>query len=119
MVEESEGILESSLGMEVDGEGEGEEEGVGTLRELGAIEFLTQDADPSGTILVDARNGFNELSRLEMLWTVRHHWPVGAKFAFNCYRSWAQLLLHKPGEPQVTILIREGVTQGYPLLMVL
>ena len=69
--------------MEVEGEGEGEEEGDGTLRALGSLEFLTQDAEPSGTMLVDARNGFNKLGRLEMLWTVRHRWPAGARFAFN------------------------------------
>ena len=37
---------------------------------LGALEFLTQEAESSGTTLVDARNGFNELIRLEMLWIV-------------------------------------------------
>ena len=38
---------------------------------------------------------------------------------FNCYRHWAQLLLRQPGEPPVTILSREGVTQGDPISMVL
>ena len=47
-----------------------EEGGGGTQRALGALEFLTQEADLSGTTLVDARNGFTELSRLAMLWTV-------------------------------------------------
>ena len=28
---------------------------------LGATEFLMQEADPGGTILIDACNGFNEL----------------------------------------------------------
>ena len=28
--------------------------------------------DPHGTLCVDARNGFNEVSRKAMLWTVRH-----------------------------------------------
>ena len=50
--------------VEEDRVNEGEEGGDGTERELGALEFLTQDADPSGTTLVDACNGFNELSRL-------------------------------------------------------
>ena len=52
--------------MEVEGDGgsEGEEVGGGTQRALESLEFLTQDAEPSGTKLVDARNGFNELSRL-------------------------------------------------------
>ena len=62
---------------------EGEEGGGGTQRALEALEFLTQEAEPSGTTLLDACNGFNELSRLAMLWTVRHRWPAGARFAFN------------------------------------
>ena len=70
-------------------------------------------------MLVDARNGFNELSRLAMLWTVQHRWPTGARFAFNYYKHWAQLLLRQSGELPVTILSREGVTQGDPLSMVL
>ena len=54
-----------------------------------------------------------------MLWTVRHRWPAGVRFTFNCYGHWAQLLLRQPGEPPVIILSREGVTQGDPLSMVL
>ena len=53
-----------------------------------------------------------------MLWTVQHHCPAGARFAFNCYRHWAQLLLRQPGELPVTILSREGVTQCDPIDMV-
>ena len=77
---------------------EGEEEGGGTQRSLEALESLTQEAEPSVTTLVDACNGFNELSRLEMLWTVQHLWLAGARFAFNCYKYWAQLLLRQTGE---------------------
>ena len=54
-----------------------------------------------------------------MLWTVWYFWLVGARFTFNCYENWAQLLLRQSGETPVKILIREGVTQGDPLLMVL
>ena len=54
-----------------------------------------------------------------MMLTVRYLWPAGARFVFNCYRHWAQLLLCQTGEPPVTILSREGVTQGGPLSMVL
>ena len=43
----------------------------------------------------------------------------GGRFAFNCYRRWAQLFLRQPGKPPVKILSREGVTQGDPLSMVL
>ena len=95
---------------EGDGRSKGEEGGGGTQGALEALEFLTQDAEPIDTTLVDACNGFNELSRLAMLWAVRHRWPAGARFAFNCYKHWAQLLLSHPGEPPVTILSIEGVT---------
>ena len=87
--------LAAALGMEVEEcrRSEGEEGGGGTQRELEALEFLPQEVEPSGTTLVDSRNGFTNLSRLVMLWTVRHLWSAGARFAFNCYKHWAQLLL--------------------------
>ena len=75
--------------------------------------------DPSGLLLVDARNGFNELSRKAMLWTVRHRWANGALFAFNCYRHAARLVLRSAGGPASTLLSQEGVTQGDPLSMIL
>ena len=102
----------AALKMEVEEDrgSEGEEGGDGTQRALGALEFLTQDAEPSRTILVDACNGFNELSRLAILWTVRHRLPVGERFTLNCYRHWAQLLLRHLGGAPVTILSQEGVT---------
>ena len=91
--------LEAALEMEVEEYrgSKGEEGGERTQRALGGLEFLTQDAEPSGTTLVDARNGFNELSRLGMLWTVQHCWPAGARLALNSYRHWVQLLLRHPG----------------------
>ena len=49
---------------------------------------------------------------------MRYRWPAGARFAFNCYKNWAQLLPRQPGEPPVTIMSREGVTQGDPISMV-
>ena len=73
---------------------------------------------PGGTTLVDARNGFNELSRLAMLWTVRHRWPAGARFVLNCYRHWAQLVIRQQGGDPIILHSREGVTQGDPLSMV-
>ena len=50
---------------------------------------------------------------------VRQCWPEGVRFEFNCYRHWVQLLIRQPGESPVIILIREGITQGDPLSMVL
>ena len=46
---------------------EGENGSEGTQRALEALEFFTQDADPSGTTRIDAHNEFNELSCLAML----------------------------------------------------
>ena len=67
--EEAKERLEAVLGMEIEDEGEveGEERVEMTQRELGSLEFLTQDAEPSDTTLVDACNDFNEMIRLEML----------------------------------------------------
>jgi hypothetical protein len=76
-------------------------------------------AEASAVLLVDATNGFNELGRKAMLWTVRHRWANGARFSFNCYRHSAQLLLRRRGGDCAIILSREGVTQGDPLSMVL
>ena len=45
--------------------------------------FLTQDAEPDGTTLVDALNCFNKMIRLEMLWTVRQRCPEGVRSASN------------------------------------
>ena len=91
MEEEAAEGLAAAIGMELeeDRESEGEEGVGGTQWALEALEFLTQEADPSGTMLVDTRNGFNKLSRLSMLWTVQHRWPAGARFAINCYKHWA------------------------------
>ena len=46
-----------------------------------ATGLLLQDAETGGTTLVYARNGFNDMSRLSMLWTVHHCWLVGKRFA--------------------------------------
>ena len=44
-------------------------------------------------LLVDAKNAFNKINRFVMIWTVRHLWPSGARFFFNCYRHWSSLVL--------------------------
>ena len=52
-----------------------------------------------------------------MLWTIRHEWPAGARFAFNCYRHWATLVIRGKQGTCVVIFSKEGVTQGDPLSM--
>ena len=90
--------LGAALGTKVEGSSE---EGWGRgwwggVLDLESTGLLTQEADPVGTTLVDARNGFNDLICLTMLWTVCHRWPEGARFSFNCYNHWAQITLHQP-----------------------
>jgi len=75
------------------------------------------DDDVRVAVLLDARNGFNELGRKTMLWTVRHRWEAGARFALNCYRHAALLIVRKRGQDCEIILSQEGVTQGDPLSM--
>ena len=79
--------------MEVEGtsdKGEGLE---GGLLALGATGCLTKEADPGGTMIIDPCNGFNNMSRLVILWTLLHRWLVGASLAFNCVKHCSQLLL--------------------------
>ena len=57
-------------GIKLDGIGEyGEEYTLLTALYTG---WLTKEELPYGAMLVDACNGFRELIRLAMLWTVRH-----------------------------------------------
>ena len=38
-----------------------------------------------GFLLVDARNVFNDINRVKFICKVKHLWPSGAHFLFNCY----------------------------------
>jgi hypothetical protein len=70
-----------------------------------------------GFLLIDASNAFNEVNRTAMLWTVRHEWPSGARFAFNCYKHWAILVIRDNDGTAIFLHSKEGVTQGDPLAM--
>ena len=39
-------------------------------------------------LLVDAKNAFNEINQIGILWTVCNLCPSGACFVFNCYRHY-------------------------------
>jgi len=69
-----------------------------------------------GFLLIDAKNGFNEINRHCMVWTARHLWPAGARFLFNTYRHWARLVFRQfDGEPAQILHSKEGSTQGDPV----
>jgi hypothetical protein len=69
-----------------------------------------EEEEEWGFLLVDAANAFNELNGTAMLWTIRHEWPSSARFAFNCYRHWATLLICGKGGTVVLIFSKEGAT---------
>ena len=46
----------------------------GVLLELEATAYLTQEAEPIFLMLIDSRNGFNELVCLVMLCAMQRHW---------------------------------------------
>ena len=77
------------------------------------------DSSPDAILKIDAKNGFNELSRKAMLWTVRHRWANGSTFAFNSYRHASICVVRRPGEPAYFLQGKEGTTQGDVLSMVL
>jgi hypothetical protein len=68
------------------------------------------------TALFDARNGFNEVNCYLMLWTLAHCWTKASWFAFNCYRHQNIVFVRDwPGKPPITMLSREGFSQGCSL----
>ena len=72
-----------------------------------------------GFLLIDAHNTFNEENRTAMLWAVRHEWPSGTQFTFNCYRHWSMLVVRDIGDgPGHFLHSKEGVTQEDPLAMI-
>ena len=72
-----------------------------------------------GILLIEVRNPFNEENWTAMLWAVRHEWPSGAQFTFNCYRHWATLVVRNTEDGSGHFLhSKEGVTQGDPLAMI-
>ena len=68
-------------------------------------------------LLIDARNAFNEQNREAMLWHVRHEWPSGARFTFNCYQHLGTLVIRGADGTGVVLYSIEGVTQGDPFAM--
>ena len=68
-----------------------------------------------GGLLVDADNGFNNMCRYAMLWTIRHLWPRAARFCFNSYRHFAEAFVEASSNEPLVIESQEGIAQGCPL----
>uniref|UniRef100_A0A1X7T952 Reverse transcriptase domain-containing protein n=1 Tax=Amphimedon queenslandica TaxID=400682 RepID=A0A1X7T952_AMPQE len=70
--------------------------------------------DDTGMLVMDAKNAFNSINRLSLLWNVCVLWPRTSRYIFNTYRGWSSLILKGCNE---TIYSREVVIQGDPLSM--
>lgn len=70
-----------------------------------------------GFLLIDARNAFNSINRITMLYVIHHLWPSGARFMFNLYKHWSVLVMRGQDGDVCVIDSREVVTQGDPLSM--
>ena len=64
----------------------------GALLVLESTGVFIYKAEQVSMMLVDACNGFNNLRRLVVMWTVQHRWLVGVRFAFN-YKHYMHLLI--------------------------
>ena len=69
-------------------------------------------------MLVDGKNVFNKIDRVRMLWTARHLWLSGTCFVFNCYRHWSSLVLRNMNGTAIFLHIKESVTQGDHIAMI-
>ena len=92
----------------------------GGIHGMSALWSKLSEGEDTGFLLIDADNGFNAFSRIQMLWVIRHEWPAGAWFAFNCYKHHSLLLVRDPGGSSSFIFYsREGCIQGDPFAMVM
>ena len=64
------------------------------------------DSTKEVLLLVDAANGFNNLSRYGMLWTVRHRCHKLSKFSFDCYRHEIRLVCRQTGGSDDILIIK-------------
>ena len=90
----------------------------GVFRGVQAIWDENSTAEDCVFLLVDAKNVFNKINRDVTMWTFRHLWPSGARFAFNFYCHWSLLVFWNGNGAASFLHSKEGVTQGYPLAMI-
>ena len=68
--------------------------------------------------LTRVMHAFNEKNLTDMLWTMRYEWPSGARFAFNCYRHWATLMIRTGNRKGKLLHRNEVVNQSDTLAMI-
>ena len=66
-------------------------------------------------LLIYAKNAFNEINQILMLFIVCHLFPSRALFVFNCHHHWSSLVFWYGNGTARFMHSREGVKQGDPL----
>ena len=89
----------------------------GAIHGMSQLWEKSEALDYRDFVLVDAKKAFSELNRINMLWTILHEWPAGARFTFNCYCHHGTLLCRASDGKSCTLHSKEGVTRGDPLSM--
>ena len=65
------------------------------------------------------KNAFDSVTKMTMLWRVRHLWPYMSRFASNCYRHQIRMVVRMLGKCAMFTLSKVGVAQGDPFVMAL
>ena len=63
---------------------------------LGDGKEEVEDLGPTIAEMLDADNGFNNQSRLAMLWTMHDRWASMCRFVLNCHRHEVRLVCRVP-----------------------
>ena len=87
----------------------------GTVHGVQAIWDTKLTAEDWRFLLVDAKNAFNNINQIGMLWTVHHLWSSGDRIVFNCYCHWSSLILWNGNGTASFLHSREGMSQEGPL----
>ncbi|KAL7530157.1 hypothetical protein ACHAXR_003339 [Thalassiosira sp. AJA248-18] len=78
--------------------------------ELRSIRSRYEAATGYGTLLIGAKNAFNELNRYGMLWQTGQLWSRASRFAFNqCKHFTIFMVYYEPGANPYIIQCQEGV----------
>jgi hypothetical protein len=77
-------------------------------------DLLRENDNDYGVLMVDARNAFNSINRIAMLWNTRILWPRASRFIFNTYRGWSPLIMKNCN---TVLFSQEGIVQGDPMSM--
>ena len=90
----------------------------GAIHGVQALWDKNLSMDEWSFFLIDAKNSFNNIHRVRIIWTVQHVWPSGARFVFNFYCHWLLLVFRNRNGTAIFLHGRDGVMQGDPLAMI-